>query len=393
MKSRLLQALTLLASLALLGVLAISSRAAEPPANTQLYLPLVMQRSALPEPRELPLVGNLGGTASAIDVVDQTMYVAVGREMLVFDVTDEKTPRLIGRTGWLGDFVADIDVRGPYAYVACGTTGIRIFDVSDPTTPRQVAVYATPGAASSLYFVGNLAYVADMGGGLRVLDVASPTHPVERGSYTGLRDASDVVVVDGLAYLADNDTGLWIVNVANPEAPKLVAHQWDQDDAIGIAVGGHYVYLVDGDWDLGIYDVRDPEKPEAVGFIYVGGASDVDVVGSYVYVPGRSFQVIDVSTPSQPKRVGRYETGSLSTKIIGERAYLATSVPGPTILDLADPTTPALVGNRTFPNYAFEVQVVGTTAYVNDADTGLHVVDVRQPARPAEVANYPQWHA
>jgi len=362
-------------------------------ADFHLYLPTILQHSALPEPRELALVGNLGGTASAIDVIDQTMYVAVGREMLIFDVTDEQAPRLIGRTGWLGDFIADIDVRGPYAYVACGPTGIRILDVTDPTTPRQVAIYDTPGEASSLYFVDNLAYLADMLGGLRILDVSAPTHPVELGSYTGLRDAADVVVVDGLAYLADNDTGLWIVTVANPQAPKLVTHVWEQDDANGIAVAGHYVYLVDGDWDLGIYDVRDPEKPEAVGFISVGGASDVDVVGLYAYVSGRSFQVIDVSTPSQPKRVGRYDTGSLSTKIIGARAYLATSVPGPTILDLTDPTTPTLVGSRAFPNRTFEVWADGSMAYVNDGDTGLHLVDVTQPARPVEVANYPQWHA
>jgi hypothetical protein len=35
--------------------------------------------------------------------------------------------------------------RGPYAYVADGSEGLRVIDVSNPSSPREVGFYDTPG--------------------------------------------------------------------------------------------------------------------------------------------------------------------------------------------------------------------------------------------------------
>ena len=44
-----------------------------------------------------------------------------------------------------------------------------MIDVSDPTSPKEVGFYDTPGDACGVYVSGSYAYVAALGGGLCIL--------------------------------------------------------------------------------------------------------------------------------------------------------------------------------------------------------------------------------
>ena len=48
----------------------------------------------------------------------------------------------------------DVEVVGSLAYVADGNAGLQILDVSDPTAPREIGFYDTPGRTDSLAVVG-----------------------------------------------------------------------------------------------------------------------------------------------------------------------------------------------------------------------------------------------
>ncbi len=392
MKSHLLRSLALVASLTLLGVLTTASRAAEPPTNTQLYLPLVMQRSHLPPPDELQRVGQFGGGASAVAVNGSLAYVALGPQLVVFDVADPAAPHPVGDPLWLGyDRVSDIVVAGQYAYLAGGPTGIHILDLATPSAPRAVAIYDTPGLASAIDIVGSLAYVADYQGGLRILDLTQPTAPVEVGHY----DAdnlyfNDVAVVGRYAYIADQNSGLWILDVSTPAAPTRVSHLEAQSDAVALTVVGHYVYIVDDDYGLGIIDVSDPTQPEQVGGVRLNTSVDVDIVGHYALVAGSRLRVVDITDPTNPTRVATYETGATMTQVMGDKAYLA-SYAGFQILNVSEPSSPALIGASTSPSSPTRIWVSGATAYLAGDGRGLHVVDVARSERAMEVANYPQW--
>jgi hypothetical protein len=74
-------------------------------------------------------------------------------------------------------------------------SGLRIVDIADPATPRQIGAYQTPDslrfpAATDGYYTihnaemrGNLAFLAWYSDGLRVLDIGDPTHPRELTAY------------------------------------------------------------------------------------------------------------------------------------------------------------------------------------------------------------------
>ncbi|NRA00125.1 MAG: hypothetical protein HRU01_26785, partial [Myxococcales bacterium] len=80
----------------------------------------------------------------------------------------------------------------------------------------NVGALDTPGWASDVEVVGGLAYVADGSSGLRVIDVSNPAAPVELGALDTPGGALNVEVVGGLAYVADYDSGLRVIDVSNP---------------------------------------------------------------------------------------------------------------------------------------------------------------------------------
>jgi len=60
-------------------------------------------------------------------------------------------------------------VAGNYAYVADGHSGLRIIDVSNPSSPREAGFYDTPYHATSVEVAGDYGYIADYDGGLFIL--------------------------------------------------------------------------------------------------------------------------------------------------------------------------------------------------------------------------------
>jgi hypothetical protein len=59
--------------------------------------------------------------------------------------------------------------------------------------------YDTTGTAWATQVVGNLAYVADGSSGLEILDISKPSAPILKGHYTTASDAYSVQVSGGNA--------------------------------------------------------------------------------------------------------------------------------------------------------------------------------------------------
>jgi hypothetical protein len=79
----------------------------------------------------------------------------------------------VNTPGWAWGVV----VSGSYAYVADGSSGLQVVDVTDPQAPVIVGSVDTPGYAQGVAVSGSAAYVADGESGLHILptqcDVAS----------------------------------------------------------------------------------------------------------------------------------------------------------------------------------------------------------------------------
>jgi hypothetical protein len=143
----------------------------------------------------------------AVAVQGWYAYVGMGPHLVVMDVGDPTRPVVLGRTGILPDVVQGVAVSAAYAYVADYYAGLRVIDVSNPSSPREVGFYDTSGTAYGVAVSGSYAYVADGPAGLRVIDVSNPSSPREVGFYDTPGTAYDVAVSGSYAYVADGPAG------------------------------------------------------------------------------------------------------------------------------------------------------------------------------------------
>ncbi len=117
----------------------------------------------------------------------------------------------------------------------------------------------------------------------------------------------------------------------------------------------------------------------------------VEVVGdlAYVAITGGGVIILDLLDPTNPALVGQYNTpGSAEgIAVAGHYAYIAERTSGLLVLDVSNPEQPTLVGQLDTTGQALDVQVVGPYAYGADGPAGLRVIDVSHPAAAKSASN------
>jgi len=263
--------------------------------------------------------------------------VEAGTGIHIVDATETAHPTVVGRYGVPESL--RLALKGTMAYVASGREGLRVFDVSQPTAPVQVAalmdpVHAPPGT-----------------NGLEVLDVA---------------------VLGGHAFLATGQHGLWVVDVADPSMPKVVSRVTDMD-ARRVAVDGGTVYATDLT-GLSVVDVTDPLLPRRTGFVQtdfeVWHDQPLAVGEGFVAVAGGYLRIVDVADPTSPRPVTRNDSYHVADLAIAG-PYLFQ---GGRTFDVSAPFTPRLVGAITGPGEGSSgIALVGRTLYMGAGGLGLVV--------------------
>ena len=121
---------------------------------------------------------------------ESIISVANGAQTLRIPLNEESRIRSIDTPGSANR----VRVSGNYAYVAAGTAGLLVVDISDPVRPGIVTSLTTTNA-KDIDLYQNSVYLADGNGGLKVIDISDPLAPVQIGSYnSGIVDAFAVSV-------------------------------------------------------------------------------------------------------------------------------------------------------------------------------------------------------
>jgi hypothetical protein len=354
-----------------------------------LLVPVLGTSSAgIVDPQALSALG--GGTPYAVAVQGNYAYAASGAAVLVFDRRDPLVLSLVGVHYVVPEGLAvDIALSGLYAYVAGRTAGLIVLDISDPSAPHETGRVAIPGTSYAVTLAGDYAYVADAEGGLSIVNIADAAAPVVVGSVGttggGYDIAYDVEVVDGFAYLADFFVGVRVIDVRDPAAPVEVASLPDLTGALGLAHDGDYVYVGRGA-SMNVLQVSDPAAPVEVGAVTCT-AADLTVSGTHAYARGTEggLAVLDISNPTAPAIVGgRYTPqGAGRPAVAGNYVLLPNEHVGLYAIDVADPTLPEVVGLYRTYAYASSVAVSGDRVFLGESDSRrVDVLDVSHPIYP-----------
>jgi hypothetical protein len=300
----------------------------------------------------------------------------------------------------------DVFVQGNYAYVGQGTR-LGILDISSPISPTLIGqTDLLTYTVQDIYVLDDYAYVAAGPGGLRVVDVSTPSSPDEIGFYMPSADVHLVEAVDGYAYIAFGDGELEVVSISDPANPTPVGSRWIDLGIADMKVDGDYVYITTRSNKAGalsVVNVSIPMNPIGVSYTTMQGPQGVDVAGDYAYVafsepyiafPGQwlgGLQVIDVSDPANPATVGLYgrHWAAYDTVVVNDYAYVVGDY-GLRLFDVSDPTNPVVASfyNRQWNSRAndYRLAVAGDYIYIAAQEEGLFVLRYSEEESPINVA-------
>jgi murein DD-endopeptidase MepM/ murein hydrolase activator NlpD len=256
---------------------------------------------------------ELGARAFSLATGRDAMYLtdpqdAVGRIWLL-STAQPLTPTVVATLTVPGEPLQVIGASSPISdliYIAAGTSGLHIVDVTKPQTPTILASLDTPGSATGL------AFVATPGG-------------------------------ERIVLIADRDSGLIVADVENASQPRVLAALDTPGVALGVtaAISGSEAtaFVADGLGGLQVVDITTPASPQNVGsYPTMSAANGAAIDGSMLYaaVGWRGVLALDVANPRAPRFAGAYDTPGYANYVLaaGERLYAADGDAGLQILQV-----------------------------------------------------------
>jgi len=324
------------------------------------------------------LSGSSGAGLERLALAGSRLYAAFA-DLEVFDVTNPASP--VGKGSASTTFLEGLAVDGTLIYAATAD-GLEVFS-SLSTTPFLASSYKTSDWGQAIALSGGFAYYGS-NSGLSVFDISSPASPTLAAS-TGLVKYIKALSVQGsYLYASDDGPGLSVVDISNPKVPSLVGRcgETSATSPGEMAISGQHGYVADSISGVVILNLLPVSSSSSDG---TGGASGVGgAIGSGGAGTAGSSAV--GTTTSACSFVGYYPAVEADHVIAsGTHAYVAEGASGIEVLDISNPASPRRVGSLPSTN-AMRLAISGSDLYVADGSGGLKVIDVSNPASPQLVA-------
>ncbi len=313
-----------------------------------------------------------------MDADNNYAYVAYGDGgMRIVDLSQPSLPQT-GQHDIVGN-PTDLAKVGGYIYLV-DASDVKALDTSSPLTPTIVVTYtANPARPSRIQLEGNDVFLSGLNG-FEIVNVSNPVSPTHRSSYHPQGNwLADSIIRGSYIYLAMDDgynDNLEIVDISDRDNPVLAASTGSlYRRGTGLAINGNYLFLAENsngssvDSSLAIVDITNPAQPQiVVSHTITGSLETLAMVNDYVYLGGQGLRIVNVSDPLNPVDSGAYRISGdrgYNYEVTAKNGQLYVSAPltnGETaqeILDVSNPAAPVKVGEYEYLN--------GQTLSVNGA--------------------------
>lgn len=369
------------------------------------------------ENKKKPIGMDLSDIANWQDITINPGEVGIDPTLGRFKFSTGKagTITVVGKYTGSGESYSGVYTNGNYAYLAEGSKGMYVLDVSNPLSPKRVGMYELGGniyglAGDSRYiYIFNYQTYSDAGAAtsVRIIDVSNPGTPTAIGNFGVSSRVYALYPVGNYVFVA-HINGVRVVDVSDPKKPfsRGVYEQTSRNTVYDVYVRGDYAYLAHATTGLRILNVSDPSNLKDVGQYpltsYKAGsvAYAVYVSGNYAYISygASGLKIIDISNPQAPVLVGKYDTGIdnesfYKTYVRGNYAYVISYKKDPMlfniyclrVLDISNPKEPKLIqlykeniGKPMFDSY--DISLSKGLAYVTDASNAMRILEVPMPS-------------
>jgi len=179
--------------------------------------------------------------------------------------------------------------------------------------------------------------------------------------------------------------------VAQNNGPISLVSRLPEGPCHAVFVKDMHAYVGNGS-ALDVVDVSDPSNPTRVGRAMLPGvAEEVIVDGSYVYIAGTrpGLTILEVSTSGAPVLVASVDLCDAWAIELADSLMFVAHSDLVTILDVSSPSSPQVVSAITLGgNDVWDVAVRGDTLFIAAPQAGIYVYDVHEPSQPAFIKQF-----
>ena len=176
------------------------------------------------------------------------LFVALGSTGLrVFDLTSPAVPSVLGTYTPVSDAVVRTAVQGNIAFTSDNTV-VRAVDMSNPASPDELGSRTMPSGVQDMEYAGTNLFVATQTNGVRIFDVSVPGSFSELTPIgTGLASPSGVAVDGNHLFIAAQEfAGLLVYDISNILSPQFVEQRNTPGEALRVDINGGLLSLAEG---------------------------------------------------------------------------------------------------------------------------------------------------
>lgn len=271
-----------------------------------------------------------------------------------------------------------VTIKDNFAYVADGTNGIKIYEISQ-SSMNLLGQLQTPGSARKIVLKDNLAFITTYNKGIRVVDISSPQNPVEVGFHSTTGYPTDLAISGNYAFVAAGYKGIRVLDISNISAITESHSYITPGIAAAIAIKDNIAFVANEDKGVRILNISSPLSISEISSINPPGIeSDIKIMDTLLYVASKNggIHIVSVANIQQPYILGSYIVYGTahSLDIMKDFAYVASGDNGVRMIDVTDPTKPIEIGFYDTPGTTLSVTSNQNYIFIADNGTGVALV-------------------
>jgi len=344
----------------------------------------------------LRMVGKYGrGRAWEVTGQDSFVYAVLGSEAAILDFANPAQPRLVSEIQL--DYLP-VQVAVTDSVLLTGRNGIDLWDIAAPASPVKLS--HIPSLVSDFAVVDTLLYFVSSD----TFNAYSIANPVSAYRLGFCLDSGYVATATANTAVLLMDDFMAFVDVRNPAAPHRVGTYGGWSPA-AVARGNLCCAAfvnpsqLEESW-FSTIDISDPANPRQLARLDSVCGWALDIKGGYAFLSGRHnyelFQVVSIADSLHPVLLGELgiagERWGVWADLARSRAYVGSDYAGLQVIDVSNPSAPALDTVLLKADMAEDVAVEGNLAYVADYSSCLKMLDISDPTRPTELGGIDSAH-
>ncbi len=270
---------------------------------------------------------------------------------------------------------------GNYLYVADGSKGVEVIEISNPYAPNFLYTLPSYGEAYDIAFdkSRNLLLIADGKKGVTIYDlnfgVVACNLSFDHAEITDIALSPNKKV----AYLGAGEKGLYIIDMIDKKRVKLLRHK--KGCVCQVQVAQKRLFVGDGSKGLALYDLSHPKRPALIKRVPIANVKSfaIDPSGNYAYIAhwgSSGYTIVDLRTQQTKDIQTLYEIYKPVISLDGSKLYLLNEISTISVWDRSDPLNPTYIKTIYLPYPALDLRFSqdGKLGYVACGGDGVKVI-------------------